>query len=275
MRPKMKKLSCREKNQSQYMKISPPPYKKLLISCLAVICYSCNHTSTNTSQPQPTGQTDTISISKIHPKPDSLCKNRTAKLLDSLGYTNIHEADSTIQINLMYTRADNFTGEILYDDLREAYLHPDAAKALLLAHGILKKQHPSYHFIIYDAARPMSVQKKMWDAVKGTAKYIYVSNPAHGGGLHNYGLAVDISLGDSLGNPLPMGTKVDHLGPEAHISQESELVKSGKISNQERRNRQLLRQVMREAGFRALPSEWWHFNLCSRNEARRNYKLIP
>lgn len=257
------------------MKISPPPYKKLLITCLAVICYSCNHTSTHTSQPQPIGQTDTISMATIHPKPETPRKSRMAEQLDSLGYTNIYEADSTIKIDLMYTRANNFTEEALYDDLHEAYLHPDAAKALLLAHGILKKQHPSYRFIIYDAARPMSVQKKMWDAVKGTPKYMYVSNPAHGGGLHNYGLAVDISIGDSLGNPLPMGTKVDHLGSEAHISQESELVKSGKISNQERRNRQLLRQVMREAGFRALPSEWWHFNLCSRNEARNNYKLIP
>jgi len=36
--------------------------------------------------------------------------------------------------------------------------------------------------------RPMSVQKKMWNVVKGTPKYKYVSNPNRGGGLHNYGL---------------------------------------------------------------------------------------
>ena len=33
---------------------------------------------------------------------------------------------------------------------------------------------------------------------KGTSKYRYVSNPNRGGGLHNYGLAVDISIQDSL-----------------------------------------------------------------------------
>lgn len=74
----------------------------------------------------------------------------------------------------------------------------------------------------------MSVQQKMWNVVKGTSKYIYVSNPARGGGLHNYGLAVDISILDEAGNPLPMGTEVDHLGPEAHITNEAALVQSGK-----------------------------------------------
>lgn len=128
---------------------------------------------------------------------------------------------------------------------------------------------------MYDAARPMSVQQKMWNVVKGTSKYIYVSNPARGGGLHNYGLAVDISILDEAGNPLPMGTEVDHLGPEAHITNEAALVQSGKMTKQEQANRQLLRSVMRAAGFRALPSEWWHFNWCSRQEAKQKYKVIP
>ena len=72
-----------------------------------------------------------------------------------------------------------------------------------------------------------------------------------------------------------MGTKVDHVGIEAHITQESELVRNGKISEAERQNRILLRRVMKEAGFRALPSEWWHFNFCSRDVARQKYKGIP
>ena len=121
----------------------------------------------------------------------------------------------------------------------------------------------------------MSVQKKMWNVVEGTSKYKYVSNPNRGGGLHNYGLAVDISIQDSLGQPLPMGTKVDHLGVEAHITDEIGLVHNGKISETERQNRLLLRKVMKEAGFRALPSEWWHFNFCSRDVAKQKYKLIP
>lgn len=156
-----------------------------------------------------------------------------ALYMDSLGLINIAELDNSIAISLMYTKTDNFTGEILYNDLSEAYLHPHAAYALLKAQEALKALHPSYSLIIYDAARPMSVQRKMWDVVKGTSKYRYVSNPNRGGGLHNYGLAVDISIQDSLERPLPMGTKVDHLGVEAHITEEGELIRNGKITETE------------------------------------------
>ncbi|MEY8686092.1 M15 family metallopeptidase [Bacteroides sp. AN502(2024)] len=209
----------------------------------------------------------------ISPPPPE--RSAMALYMDSLGLVNITDLDSSLVVKLMYTQADNFTGEVLYDNLTEAYLHPDAAYALIEAQKALKRLHPSYSLIIYDAARPMSVQKKMWDVVKGTSKYKYVSNPNRGGGLHNYGLAVDISIQDSSGQPLPMGTQVDHLGVEAHITDEIELVRNGKISETERRNRLLLRKVMKEAGFRALPGEWWHFNFCSRDVAKRKYRLIP
>ena len=209
------------------------------------------------------------------PVPPAPAKSRTARYLDSLGFVSIAEADSSIAIDLMYTRADNFTGTLLYEDLKEAYLHPDAMKSLKRAQRLLKEQYPGYSLIVYDAARPLSVQQKMWNVVKGTSKYKYVSNPNRGGGLHNYGLAVDVSIQDSLGQPLPMGTKVDHLGMEAHITDDIGLVHNGKMSETERQNRLLLRKVMKETGFRALPSEWWHFNFCSRDVAKQKYKLIP
>ena len=208
------------------------------------------------------------------PVPPAPAKSRTARYLDSLGFVNIAEADSSIAIDLMYTRADNFTGKVLYEDLQEAYLHPEAAKALLQAQKRLKELYPGYSLIIYDAARPMSVQQKMWNVVKGTSQNIYVSNPARGGGLHNYGLAVDVSIADEKGNPLPMGTKVDHLGKEAHIDTEAAMVQQGIITAQERKNRLLLRRVMTDAGYKPLRSEWWHFNYRSREEAKRNYKVI-
>ena len=52
---------------------------------------------------------------------------------------------------------------------REAYLHPEAAKALLQAQKRLKELYPGYSLIIYDAARPMSVQQKCGNVVKGTS----------------------------------------------------------------------------------------------------------
>lgn len=255
-------------------------FLKYSLSILFLLLAGCSSVSGHKEQESPTiteyqYTSDDIQLrEECSPAPQPV-KSVMAIYMDSLGLINIAELDSSISVKLMYTQADNFTGEVLYDDLAEAYLQPDAAYALVKAQRALKELYPSYSLLIYDAARPMSVQKKMWDIVKGTSKYKYVSNPNRGGGLHNYGLAVDISIQDSLGQPLPMGTKVDHLGVEAHITQEDELVRNGKMSETEQQNRILLRKVMKEAGFRALPSEWWHFNFCSRDVAIQKYKVIP
>jgi len=201
-------------------------------------------------------------------------KSRTALQMDSLGLLNVAEQDSSIVVSLMYARADNFTGRVLYTDLHEAYLHPDAMRCLLKAQQLLKERRPDLTLAVYDAARPMRVQQVMWDAVKGTAQQNYVSNPARGGGMHNYGVAVDITLATLDGDTLPMGTKIDHLGREAHIGDEAAMVRQGKLTQEAWENRQLLRSVMTEAGFKTLPSEWWHFNLMSRNETIKKYRII-
>lgn len=194
--------------------------------------------------------------------------------LEKSGYTDIQQKDPTIKVSLMYSRPDNFTGKVLYKGLDHAYLHPKALAALLKAQKALKKTHPNYTLIIYDAARPMSIQQVMWNSVRGTNKSIYVSNPAHGGGLHNYGLAVDLSIADEKGDSIDMGTKVDFMGRQAHIDKEASLLKRGEITNKALKNRLLLRKVMKEGGFHPLKTEWWHFNYCSRSQAKASYKVI-
>ena len=202
-------------------------------------------------------------------------KSKTAQQMAQQGLVDIMSVDSTIQVSLMYSRADNFTGKVLYTDLREAYLHPKAASALAKAQQALKKLRPDLSLKVYDATRPMSVQQKMWNTVAGTKKSIYVSNPRNGGGMHNYGLAVDITLCDALsGDTLDMGTKVDFLGSYAHIDDEAGLVSRHIISKEAKKNRELLRKVMTEAGFKPLRTEWWHFNLVSRAEAKAHYKAV-
>ena len=199
----------------------------------------------------------------------------TARGMAKMGLQNIADVDPSIAIDLKYTRSDNFVGVVLYTDLREAYLHPDAMACLVKAQRLLRKERPGYSLIVYDAARPMSVQQQMWNVVKGTKRQRYVSNPARGGGMHNYGLAVDISIIDAKGHPLDMGTPFDHLGPLSGITNEASFVKSGKLTAAQRNNRLLLRRVMKSAGFKPLPSEWWHFNYCSRSYAKAHYKPIP
>ena len=198
----------------------------------------------------------------------------TALSMERQGMVNIQSVDPTIRVSLMYSRPDNFTGRVLYDDLREGYLHPKAARALAMAQQRLKELHPDLSLIIFDATRPMSIQQKMWDVVKGTSKNIYVSNPARGGGMHNYGMAVDISICRENGDTIPMGALVDHMSNLSHIDHEDVLVRTKRMTAEARANRQLLREVMAVGGFKPLRTEWWHFNLCTREEAKRNYNVI-
>lgn len=196
------------------------------------------------------------------------------RTLEKRGYVNVQKLDKSVFVSLMYSRADNFTGTVLYSDLREAFLHPHAAEAIVKAQRRLKELRPDLSLKIYDAARSMSIQKKMWDKVKNTKKHFYVSNPANGGGLHNYGLAVDITLCNLKGDSIPMGTMIDFMGKASHIDMEESLVANNSISKKAMQNRRLLREVMRYAGFKPLRTEWWHFNFRTRAQAKKSYKVI-
>lgn len=246
--------------------------RKIIIAALLLI--ACTSAEKPKNSPQ-----DSIKISNISKDSvlatDSLPPlSKTAQSMAAQGMVNIHDIDTTIRVSLMYSRPDNFTGKILYDDLREGYLHPKAAKALATAEQKLLQLRPELRLIIFDATRPMSIQQKMWDVVKNTPKYFYVSNPARGGGMHNYGMAVDISICKVNGDTIPMGATVDFMGDLSHIDREETLVAQGRITQEARDNRRLLREVMAAGGFMPLRTEWWHFNLCSRKEAKLHYQVI-
>lgn len=198
----------------------------------------------------------------------------TARKLDSMGYVDIRDVDPDIAVEIRYATACNFTGEVLYDDLDEAFMLPETARRLAGAQRALRELHPSFRLVVYDAARPFAVQRRMWRIASARGKSYYVANPAKGGGLHNYGAAVDVSVLDGNGVALPMGTEYDCFDAAAHTDRERDLVGQGIISREQLDNRLLLRSVMTGAGFRPVASEWWHFNLCSREEARKKYRLI-
>lgn len=193
--------------------------------------------------------------------------------LQSQDVVNVSKMDTTIRYDLKYGTTDNFTKTILYDNLLNIYLHPLAAEKLIKAQKRLKAIHPKYSLLVYDAVRPLSVQKKMFRVVQNTKHSAYVANPSRTG-LHNYGLAVDLTICDENGNPLDMGTPFDYFGSAAGINKETELVEKGILTNQQVKNRELLRSIMTYAGFLTIRGEWWHFNAVSLSEARKHYKVI-
>ena len=215
---------------------------------------------------------DEISKPETDTLPTGSQKPAIRRWPDSIHLVNIHDIDSAILVDLKYATADNFTGMALYEGLDGAYLQPDVALMLAEAHRYLKTLHPDLRLLVYDAVRPLSVQRAMWERVKNTKYHRYVAHPDRLS-LHNFGAAVDITLADSLGQPLDMGTPFDYFGRAAGISDEPALVKQGLLNRQQVQNRQLLRQVMRHAGFQSISGEWWHFNACSLQEAKQRYPL--
>lgn len=203
-------------------------------------------------------------------------QNKVSKLeayLQTQNLVNIKELDPSILSDLKYGTKDNFTKTILYDTLLNVYLHPVAAQKLVKAQKYLKEINPDLGLLVYDAVRPLSVQKKMYKVLQNTPYALYVANPVRTG-LHNYGMAVDLTICDKQGIPLDMGTAFDFFGKAAGINRELELVRDGVLTREQVKNRELLRKVMVKSGFLTIRGEWWHFNAVSLTEARRLYKVI-
>ena len=176
-------------------------------------------------------------------------------------------------VDLRYATLNNFVGEDLYGGFDRAFLHRIAAEKLARAVENLKRVHPGYRFIVFDALRPRSVQEILWEQVRGTPQEKYVADPKQGS-IHNFGFAVDLSVVDENGKELDMGTGFDAFTPLAEPRQEQALLAQGKLSPQQVGNRGLLRSAMEDAGFLQLPDEWWHFDALPADEVRARYRIV-
>lgn len=195
------------------------------------------------------------------------------------GLVDIQKVDSQILVELKYSTTDNFIGRDVYGELTRAYLQPEMAKRLAKASALLKQQKPGYKLLVYDAARPNSAQYDLWNAldllkIPARSKTQYVADPKIGSN-HNFGCAIDLTVTDDKGIPLDMGTKFDYFGPLAYPRSEQEMLKKGKLTPKQVENRQLLRKVMTQAGFKVNTTEWWHFDGMSKAQARAKYGMIP
>ena len=72
---------------------------------------------------------------------------------------------------------------------------------------------------------------------------------------HSRGSTVDLTIIDgNTGEPLDMGSAFDFFGEQSWVNYDS-------ITDVQKKNRQLLQQVMLKHNFRNYPKEWWHFTL--------------
>lgn len=215
-------------------------------------------------------ETDTLPLPTA---PDTVIGDLEQRMIDA-GLVKVTNLDTTIVTDLRYSTESNFLNIDLYGDFNAIYLQQEVAEKLVLASKLLRSKYP-YRIVVFDAVRPRSVQQAMWDVLDLPLKEKtkYVSNPRYGS-LHNFGAAVDVSIMDQYGDLLDMGTGYDHFGELAYPSKEEELLESGELKLEQIQNRQLLRSVMYKAGFTNIHTEWWHFNSCSRKEARERFPII-
>lgn len=247
---------------------------------LCMLLFSCGTASHEQPKHPDTVKADTIAadtikkdtVAALPPKPEYAAIEK--QLLEQ-GLVDVCKLDSSIIVILKYATTDNFMKTNVYGELLHAFLQPDVAARVAKAQEKLRERNADYHLLIYDAARPLRIQRMMWDSVqlpKGE-KQKYLSNPLNGS-LHNYGAAVDVTIATADSVPLDMGTAFDFFGEEAQPVKEKELLEAGKLTLQQVKNRQLLREVMREAGLWGIQTEWWHFNACRREDAKAKYKIV-
>ncbi len=177
-----------------------------------------------------------------------------------------------VEVDLKYAGRDNFTGRDVYGDFRRAFLRRTAARKLKRAAALLRRRHPRWKIVVFDALRPAWAQPVLWSHVSG-ARRKYVANPRLGS-THSFGMAVDAGLLDADGRPVDMGTGFDAFTPLSQPRLEGYYLRRRKLTETQAANRAILRDVMTRAGFTQFPLEWWHFDALPQKEVRRRTKIV-
>lgn len=174
-------------------------------------------------------------------------------------FVNVKDVSDAFVYDMKYASKDNFMKQVVYE-CDKCYLRLKTVKALIEANNDFLKL--GYRIKLFDCYRPLDIQKKMWEIVPNP---IYVADPSKGS-IHNRGGAVDITLIDKDGKELDMGTSFDFFGEEASHNYQN-------LSEEIRKNRVYLKQIMTLHNFKSFDSEWWHYNLTTGlNEKISNFK---
>ena len=161
-----------------------------------------------------------------------------------------------VVLEIRYAGPENFLGRALYSR-PAAFLRRSSAEKLSKAAESLRAK--GLRLMVFDAYRPLSVQRLMWEAKPDLR---YVADPARGS-AHNRGGAVDVGLCDAAGRPLAMPSAFDEFGPRAAHDAPG-------ASPEARANARVLKAAMEEAGFVPLAAEWWHY----RDPASKDWPLL-
>jgi zinc D-Ala-D-Ala dipeptidase len=166
---------------------------------------------------------------------------------------DVRSVDSTIQVDLRYATANNFTGAPLpgYEAPR-ALLRREAAAALGRVQARLRSKGLGLR--VFDAYRPVRASLAMVDWAERTGhRALLESGYIAQRSRHNLGVAVDLTMVDlRTGTEVPMGTTFDNFTAAA--------AHTANAIGEALRYQQMLVQTMESEGFSPYDQAWWHFN---------------
>ncbi|MEM9448582.1 MAG: M15 family metallopeptidase [Cyanobacteria bacterium P01_E01_bin.6] len=180
-----------------------------------------------------------------------------------------------------------------YGNKSPYYLRQGIHKRLITAQTYLQQQHPNWQIQIFDAYRPITVQQFMVHYAYRTMLrdrgikesllsmeqkqtileevYQFWAVPSHDPKTpppHSTGAAIDVTLVDAEGVAVDMGSPIDEISLRSYPdyfaanSPHRLPIDDTPVDECDRihQNRQLLNEVMSQAGFLQHPNEWWHFS---------------
>lgn len=160
---------------------------------------------------------------------------------------DIQKAVSGIVFDIRYATTNNFTGQAVYPQAR-AFARKPVVMQLKAIQEELKSQHIGLK--IFDAYRPYAVTLRFFEVYPDST---FVANPRKGS-RHNRGAAIDLTLIDlKTGKELEMPSKYDEFTERAIPGYKG-------ASENEKKNRKLLTDIMTRHGFTIYSSEWWHYD---------------
>lgn len=158
-----------------------------------------------------------------------------------------------------------YTGEIIYvrDSVAKkiALVNSDLAKINLGLKIVYGYRHPKVQEEYFYRRRDKLRQEhpELNDDNLDRLTHNFVAVPEVGG--HPTGAAVDLTIIDSTGRVLDMGTKI------ADYTDKSMIRTFAEVSNKQQEYRQLLHDAMVAQGFAPFYGEWWHFSYGDREWA--------
>ena len=200
--------------------------------------------------------------------------------------------DDSIIVNLKYFSNDNFIGEVVpHYKINRAILTKEAAIALSKAQK--KFLEKGYSIVIYDAYRPSSSVKffSEWMKVQNNTKrkkyhYPHIEKKSDMENIYidtissnSRGSTIDMSVIDlnkkllkesiyeerkfngkiypfNNDNTIDCGTSFDLMDPASWADDNY-----FDFTEEQKKNRKFIRDIMESEGFKVLKEEWWHFTL--------------